>query len=120
MRAREWKGDLVFLHEVAMGPADRSYGVAVARLAGLPASTIARAQSLLAELEAKKPGTPSIDDLPLFASLGRAPATERQPAPRNAALAALSEIDPDRLAPKEALETLYRLKALLADSETLH
>ncbi|MEQ1930258.1 MAG: DNA mismatch repair protein MutS [Parvularculaceae bacterium] len=115
MRAREWKGDVVFLHEVAKGPADRSYGVAVARLAGLPASAIARAQALLTELEARKSGAPTIDELPLFAALEPVPKTP-PPAP-DPALEALFELNPDRLTPREALDAIYRLKSLLSSRE---
>src|SRR5213075_2565772 len=72
VRAREWKGDLVLLHEVADGAADRSYGIAVAKLAGLPPAVVARARSVLAKLEAGRDATGGIaaglDDLPLFAS----------------------------------------------------
>ena len=72
VRAREWKGDLVLLHEVADGPADRSYGIAVAKLAGLPPPVLARAKSVLAKLEAGRAATGGIaaglDDLPLFAA----------------------------------------------------
>ncbi len=72
VRAREWKGDLVLLHEVADGAADRSYGIAVAKLAGLPPTAVARARSVLAKLEAGRDATGGIaaglDDLPLFAA----------------------------------------------------
>jgi len=110
VRAREWKGDLVLLHEVTDGAADRSYGIAVAKLAGLPPAVVARARSVLAKLEAGRDATGGIaaglDDLPLFAA-----ATEPEQAPDPLA-AALSEINPDALTPREALETLYALKAL--------
>src|SRR5687768_2252054 len=82
VRAREWKGDLVLLHEVAAGPADRSYGIAVAKLAGVPPLVLARAKSVLARLEAGRDATGGIaaglDDLPLFASLGE-PEPARDP-----------------------------------------
>ena len=65
MRVREWKGSLVFLHEVAPGAADRSYGIQVARLAGLPAAVVKRARAVLAELEATK-AAGRVDALPLF------------------------------------------------------
>src|SRR5207342_1698774 len=72
VRAREWKGELVLLHEVGEGPADRSYGIAVAKLAGLPPSVVARAKSVLTKLEAGRDATGGIaaglDDLPLFAT----------------------------------------------------
>ncbi|HWH18413.1 MAG TPA: DNA mismatch repair protein MutS [Allosphingosinicella sp.] len=113
VRAREWKGELVFLHEVAKGPADRSYGLAVAKLAGLPPPVLARARSVLARLEEGRAATGGIaaglDDLPLFA----APAQEEAaPDPLQAALA---EIDADALSPREALDLVYRLKRLAAE-----
>jgi DNA mismatch repair protein MutS len=113
VRAREWKGDLVLLHEVADGAADRSYGIAVAKLAGLPAAAVARAKSVLARLEAGRDATGGIaaglDDLPLFAA-----SAEPEQAPDPVA-AALDAIDPDALSPREALEALYRLKRLAAE-----
>jgi DNA mismatch repair protein MutS len=116
VRAREWKGDLVLLHEVAAGAADRSYGIAVARLAGLPPAVVSRAKSVLAKLEAGRDATGGIaaglDDLPLFAA---AAAAEPEIAPLEAALA---EVDPDALTPREALDALYRLKALVQTSQS--
>ena len=112
VRAREWKGDLVLLHEVAPGPADRSYGLAVARLAGLPPATLARAKAVLARLEAGRAKTgglaAGLDDLPLFA------AAEAEPAPAPDALrAALTYIDVDMLSPRAALDALYALKGMI-------
>jgi DNA mismatch repair protein MutS len=113
VRAREWKGDLVLLHEVAGGAADRSYGIAVAKLAGLPPAVVARARSVLAKLEAGRDATGGIaaglDDLPLFAASGE---TEQAPDPL---LVAIEAVDPDSLSPREALEELYRLKRLAAE-----
>jgi DNA mismatch repair protein MutS len=113
VRAREWKGDLVLLHEVADGAADRSYGIAVAKLAGLPPAVVARARSVLAKLEAGRDATGGIaaglDDLPLFAA-----AAEPDHAP-DPLLAALEEVDPDSLTPREALEQIYRLKHIAAE-----
>jgi DNA mismatch repair protein MutS len=112
LRAKEWKGDLVFLHEVAPGPADRSYGVQVAKLAGLPKSTLDRARAVLARLEAGKSGKiPAglIEELPLFSAAAEPPQPEAAPSQLQAAIAAL---EPDALTPREALEALYRLKAL--------
>ena len=113
VRAREWKGDLVLLHEVAGGPADRSYGIAVARLAGVPAGVLARARGVLAKLEAGRDATGGIaaglDDLPLFAA---AAASESKPDPLSAALGA---VDPDALTPREALEALYALKRIAGE-----
>ncbi len=111
MRVTDWQGDVVFLHEIVAGAADRSYGIQVAKLAGLPSAVIERAKHLLAELEAGDRRTPVeqlVADLPLFAQAG-APAS----APGEEKLAlALAALDPDALTPREALEALYRLKAL--------
>jgi Mismatch repair ATPase (MutS family) len=113
VRAREWKGDLVLLHEVADGAADRSYGIAVAKLAGLPPPVVARAKSVLSKLEAGRDSTGGIaaglDDLPLFAATA-----EAEPAPDPIA-AALDAVDPDSLTPREALEQLYLLKRIVAE-----
>lgn len=112
VRAREWKGDLILLHEVAEGPADRSYGLAVARLAGLPPVTIARAKAVLAKLEAGREKTGGIaaglDDLPLFAA-----AAEQEEEAVDALRAELAGLDIDSLTPRDALDTLYRLKGLM-------
>jgi DNA mismatch repair protein MutS len=111
LRAKEWKGDLVFLHEVSPGAADRSYGIQVAKLAGLPKPAVERARAVLARLEANGGSTrvEFADDLPLFAQV----MAEAAP---SALEAALADINPDGLSPREALEALYRLKAA-ADSE---
>ena len=107
---REWEGEIVFLHEVKKGAADRSYGVQVAKLAGLPPNVIARAQGVLERLEADKKSQQGklADDLPLFsevqAQLHSAPA----PSP---ALERLEAIHPDELSPKDALALIYQLKA---------
>jgi DNA mismatch repair protein MutS len=115
VRAREWKGDLVLLHELAKGPADRSYGLAVAKLAGLPGPVLARARSVLAKLEEGRAATGGIaaglDDLPLFA----AAAAQDEAAPeQDAVRAALGGVEADALSPREALELVYRLKRLAA------
>jgi DNA mismatch repair protein MutS len=102
MRVREWRGDVVFLHEVAEGAAGRSWGVHVARLAGVPAPVVKRAGALLSALE--KGREPVIADLPLFASLQVAPEK------RHPVLDLLDDIDPDAMSAREALETIYRLK----------
>ena len=119
MRVKEWQGEVVFLHEVVPGAADRSYGIQVAKLAGLPPSVIERAKLVLAQLEAEDRISPArrlIDDLPLFA------ATRSTPAPqRDAALAALLEalaaLHPDEMSPRDALEALYALKAQLTKAK---
>jgi DNA mismatch repair protein MutS len=115
MRVKEWQGDVVFLHEVAPGAADRSYGIHVARLAGLPAAVIARAETVLALLERGEEAsalTRLAEDLPLF-SAGAKPAKPRGGTARSAAEEMLQETRPDELSPKEALELLYRLKSLV-------
>ena len=116
VRAREWKGDLVLLHEVAPGPADRSYGLAVARLAGISAPVLARAKDVLARLEAGKAKTGGIaaglDDLPLFAATVQAETPKVDPLRE-----ALQTLDVDALSPREALDHLYRLKALSAEDK---
>ncbi len=124
MRVKEWQGDVVFLHEVADGAADRSYGVHVARLAGLPAPVLARAEEVLHHLEqgeAKAGPARLVEDLPLFAaaaarprSQGQAPPAPAAPSPLEVALAA---VNPDDLAPRDALELIYRLRALMMASE---
>jgi DNA mismatch repair protein MutS len=109
MRVREWNDNIVFLHEVVAGVADRSYGIHVAKLAGLPLDVVARAREVLAALEEGREGhkpLARIDDLPLFGAV--APAK-----PKSAVEAELREISPDSLSPKEALELLYKLKTLL-------
>jgi DNA mismatch repair protein MutS len=116
VRAREWKGDLILLHELAQGPADRSYGLAVARLAGLPPTVLKRAKDVLARLEAGKAKTGGIaaglDDLPLFAAA--AVLEEAAPDPL---LSAIAAIDADALSPRDALDHIYRLKQLAADMQ---
>jgi DNA mismatch repair protein MutS len=117
-RVREWKGDVVFLHEIEAGAADRSYGVQVARLAGLPASVIARAKTILAGLERterEKPAAKLIEELPLFAAAAKseAPPPDLESAAPDALREALAALHPDELTPREALDALYRLKSLL-------
>ena len=111
MKVKEWKGDVVFLHEVAPGAADRSYGIQVAKLAGLPPSVIRRAKTVLESLEKsdRSGRKPIVDDLPLFTVKPAEPEEEEHPA-----LAALKAFNPDDLSPKEALERLYELKRLAA------
>jgi DNA mismatch repair protein MutS len=108
LKAREWKQDLIFLHEIQPGPADRSYGVQVARLAGLPRSAVARAAQILKQLEA---GPSAAASLPLFAAAPADPETEIPPEAA-AVLTALDALDPDALTPREALAMLYELKNL--------
>jgi DNA mismatch repair protein MutS len=111
VRAKEHKGELIFLHEVATGAADRSYGVQVAKLAGLPRSVVDRARGLLARLEAGRSAGPAlIEEMPLFATAGAGAGGAAEPSPLEALLA---ETDPDALTPREALALLYHLKALM-------
>ena len=109
VRAREWKGDLVLLHELAPGPADKSYGLAVAKLAGVPQPVIRRARSVLDRLEKGRSATgglaAGLDDLPLFAAAIEA-AEEKVDALRDK----LNTLDIDALSPRAALDLLYELK----------
>ncbi len=114
---KEWEGDVIFLHEVRKGTADRSYGVQVARLAGLPAAVVDRARVVLDALEKgeREGGTSRkalIDDLPLFAMQARAPAPA--PAPKASPVEArLREVMPDELSPRDALALIYELRGML-------
>jgi len=113
MRVKDWEGEVIFLHEVVAGAADQSYGVHVAKLAGLPPAVVARAQEILGILEeGEQSGALAklADDLPLFSANG--PAAAAEPAP-SAVEEALAGINPDEMTPKNALEILYRLKCLL-------
>ncbi len=112
MRVKEWRGDVVFLHEVAAGAAGRSFGVQVARLAGVPAAVVRRAAGLLAALEARAGRLTDAAALPLFAAAAQPPA--ETPDPVDPLREAIDAIEPDRLSPREALQELYRLKELAA------
>jgi DNA mismatch repair protein MutS len=105
----------VFLHEIVPGAADRSYGIQVAKLAGLPASVIERAKVVLAKLEAEDRASPTrgFDDLPLFAASYRPPPSDADPA-AEAVLGTLNTFDPDDMSPRAALEALYTLKRAAA------
>ncbi|MBB4052342.1 DNA mismatch repair protein MutS [Devosia subaequoris] len=118
MKVREWEGEVVFLHEVGPGAADRSYGIQVARLAGLPAPVIARARQVLDVLEQRSAGTASssqkasvLDDLPLFAH-------QPPPAPKgkDPVHEALDAVRPDEMTPRQAIDALYQLKKLRDDA----
>jgi DNA mismatch repair protein MutS len=114
---KEWEGEVIFLHEVREGAADRSYGVQVAKLAGLPASVVARAQTVLEELErGDREGSSSkdrlIDDLPLFAATPPPPSAL---AKQSAVEERLKDVHPDEMTAREALNLLYELKAALKD-----
>ncbi|MEQ8193787.1 MAG: DNA mismatch repair protein MutS [Rhodospirillales bacterium] len=123
MKVKEWNEEIVFLHEVAPGAADRSYGIHVGKLAGLPAAVIARAEEVLRTIESGAPSssiTRLAEDLPLFAATphtsGAASAKNapRGPSPLEEELA---KIHPDELTPREALDLIYRLKLLLKDEK---
>ena len=109
VRAKEWKGDLVLLHELAEGGADRSYGLAVAKLAGVPAPVVKRARSVLDKLEKGRAETgglgAGLGELPLFAA-----ALEAQEKECDTLRERLEEVDVDALSPREALDLLYELK----------
>ncbi|HEY4404877.1 MAG TPA: DNA mismatch repair protein MutS [Xanthobacteraceae bacterium] len=111
VRVKEWEGEVVFLHEVVPGAADRSYGIQVAKLAGLPAAVIERAKLVLAKLEAVDRAAPrGFEDLPLFAAAPRPAAVPAPDAALAAVIAALSALHPDEMSPRDALEALYALK----------
>lgn len=111
MEVKEWKGDIIFMHSVKSGAADRSYGIHVAKLAGLPNAVTTRATQVLAQLEqgghSGKAASALAEDLPLFTSAMQEPP---QDAFDNEALKELNEINPDDFTPREALEFLYNLK----------
>lgn len=118
VRVKEWQGEVVFLHEVVAGAADRSYGIQVAKLAGLPATVIERAKVVLAALEAEdRSGPRGFEDLPLFAVPLRPPATDPRQSALETLVAALAAIHPDELSPREALEALYALKQKAAGQQ---
>jgi DNA mismatch repair protein MutS len=112
MRVKEWRDMVVFLHEVVPGNADRSYGIQVAKLAGLPRPVVARAEAVLRALEEGREGhkpMARIDDLPLFSDASAPSAAEPNPVAET-----LAKVEPDQLTPKEALELVYMLKRLLS------
>jgi len=115
VRAREWRGDLVLLHEVAQGPADRSYGLAVAKLAGVPGNVVDRASTILAKLEKGREETgglaSGLGDLPLFSAAAQAQQEECDTLRDR-----LSGLDIDALSPREALDLLYELKREAGES----
>ncbi len=116
VRAREWKGELVLLHELAKGVADRSYGLSVAKLAGVPAPVVRRAKAVLDRLEKTREQTgglaAGLGDLPLFAASLAAEEQRSDLLREN-----LSALDIDSLSPREALEKLYELKTLAAETK---
>ncbi|MCP4999185.1 MAG: DNA mismatch repair protein MutS [Hyphomicrobiales bacterium] len=114
MRVKEWEGEVIFLHEVGPGAADRSYGIQVARLAGLPEAVVERARDVLSQLEEgerKSPAHQLIDDLPLFSA-----DIKHQARPKSGPSEiedALAELNPDDMTPRDALEVLYALRLKL-------
>ena len=112
LQAREHNGELIFLHEAVKGSADRSYGVQVARLAGMPANVVARARDILQRLEADNQTHLRLDDLPLF-SHARAPEPVKTAPSKVEAL--VKSLNPDDLSPKEALEVIYNLHKMIRD-----
>lgn len=115
MKVKEWDGEVIFLHEVGPGAADRSYGIQVARLAGLPDAVVERARDVLTKLEdsdRKNPASQLIDDLPLFQVAVRKEETRRGPSKVEEALKALN---PDDMTPREAMDALYALRKQLAE-----
>ncbi|MCX7366620.1 MAG: DNA mismatch repair protein MutS [Alphaproteobacteria bacterium] len=119
MRVKEWQKEVVFLHEVAPGAADRSYGIHVAELAGLPASAVARAEEVLEALEkGEQSGAVArlADDLPLFAAAPARPGGGIAKPKQSEVETALASVNPDELSPREALEMLYELRRLALKS----
>jgi DNA mismatch repair protein MutS len=108
LKAKEWNGELIFLHEAGPGCADRSYGVQVARLAGVPPAVVGRAREVLDRLESEGLAHAGLADLPLFA-MAEPAAAPAAPSPVETALAGL---DLDGMSPREAMEALYRLKGM--------
>jgi len=116
MRVKDWKGDVVFLHEVKAGVADRSYGIHVGKLAGLPSTVVMRANAVLKLLETDEISSTLhslADDLPLFQNAAEKTADLEPMSMETSALDnAISNIVPDEISPREALEFIYELKRL--------
>ena len=116
MRVKEWHGDVIFLHEVSAGAADRSYGIHVAKLAGLPETVIRRAEQVLVALEQGEQSsgvTKLTNDLPLFASMVELPQAREKG--QSEVESVVASINPDDLSPRDALEFLYKLKKITID-----
>lgn len=116
MKIKEFNGEVVFLHEVIDGAADRSYGIHVAKLAGLPKLVVKRAEQVLDSLEHSDKSTyitKMIDDLPLFAAVQKKMEEKEEREEEMPLVKAVKELNPDDYSPKEALEKLYELKELL-------
>jgi DNA mismatch repair protein MutS len=125
MRIKEWEGSIIFLHEVMQGTADRSYGIHVGQMAGLPASVVARAEQVLKQLEAKAEGdskaSGGLENLPLFNSVAAKTGLSEMSSDHiavteiNKVKGYLETMHPDDMTPKDALEALYRIKAFITD-----
>jgi len=117
MDVKEWRDEIVFLHKVRPGAADRSYGIQVAKLAGLPKPVVKRAGEVLRRLEKSDPKTgtagDALDDLPLFAAARPSSLVAGEGPARSAVEVELGSINPDELTPKGALEMLYKLKSMV-------
>jgi DNA mismatch repair protein MutS len=120
MKVREHRGQVVFQHLVGPGASERSWGLHVARLAGVPREVVGRAETVLASLEERARGLdPLSGELPLFSAAPAAAASAPQPLMAKDTLRdAVAAIDPDALTPREAMEALYRLKSLLTEHGT--
>ncbi len=117
MLVKEWQNDVVFLHEVGAGSADRSYGIHVGKLAGLPASVIDRAEEVLSALQSGEQAGATArlaDDLPLFQAARPLSGSQNEP---DKLAEMLSETNPDAMTPREALEFLYQLKSMASDKD---
>ncbi|MCK5284884.1 MAG: DNA mismatch repair protein MutS [Alphaproteobacteria bacterium] len=111
MQTKEWKGNIIFMHSVINGTANRSYGIHVAKLAGIPPSVINRAEEILTLLQSSEQSgalTKLADDLPLFSNSQNTSTSNESSALKNF----ISKIKPDTLTPKEALDILYKIKEL--------
>ena len=116
MRVKEWEGDVIFLHEISAGAADRSYGIHVAKLAGLPETVIRRAEQVLVALEQGEQSsrvTKLKNDLPLFAAMAEPPQARENR--RSEVESCVESINPDEMSPRDALEFLYKLKKITVD-----
>lgn len=113
MRVKEWHGDIVFMHEITDGAIDRSYGIHVAKLAGLPESVVARAEQILEQLEEKRQHQkPLFDDLPLFSQIQKTTSIPKESEVEKQ----VRSVDVDALSPREALDFIYRLKRLTEEN----
>ena len=120
VEVKEWRDEIVFLHKIVSGSADKSYGIHVARLAGIPAAVLDRARGILSELETVNP-VMDLADSSLSGASTRQPSDPIQPGlfdqQENLLRDRLKQVDPDNLTPRQALELLYQLRSLLKDGE---